>query len=370
MNKIRNPIRDSSLVTVSVLDGKKRSSLTRIENIDSLLVDVILRFLEKFEYLSPINYQDVRLEERSTTALDFISIFRGFKPNFPLQDQLERNPASYFEKFFVVGEKGRAYREDVTVNRIKPYFDGPVEIEDVERLLCMVNHVLEKKDFGYIFFKELMVATKCDVQDAYMFLLNLSHNIGGRWDDKKRSPFVSAAYGGDGFDIALKFASSRNDSDFSYVIWGFIPESRQHDTILTKELTKDMKSLNAEWYEDIHSEIIIKDGIFPSNILGVFEIHKNTGRKKFIINPYLYQLFDIEKENSSEYIDELFQYVYTKGIPVDQQHFSEFALELGYVSRGLDKHDGKTRAGRIGSPADIILPKEYRFSYDNILQIK
>lgn len=336
------PIKESSFVTVT------KDKRTKINNIDSLLVQPILNFLISFS---------IKAEE-----FNAISFFRGFKPNFKLRKQLEISPARFFELFFVVGEKGNAYREDVGIKGIKPYFDRPATIEDVKALLNKVNSILKMKDFGSICVEDLLEAVDEDVQNAYIFLLNLAHNIGGRWEDKVRSPFVSAAHGENGFDTALKFANSRNENDFSYVIWGFIPESRKHNIILTKELTKDIQSLNADWYEDIHSEIIIKDGIFPSNILGVFEIHRESGRKKFIINPYLYQLFDIDKEDSSEHIGEIFQYVCTNGIPIDQKHFSEFAKQLGYVSRGLDKHDGKIRAGRIGSSADIILPREYHFS--------
>jgi len=142
---------------------------------------------------------------------------------------------------------------------------------------------------------------------------------------------------------------------------GFIRKSNEANYILTKELCQNLGMLEVGWYEDIHSEIVIKDGFFPHNILGVFEIDNETGNRCFIINPYLYQLFDVNKKGIKYGLRDLTEYVCNEGIPVNQTDFDNCARSLGYRSYGYRIHDGYTFAGEIAGAADLPLHRNRGF---------
>lgn len=252
-------------------------------------------------------------------------------------------------------------RENVLSEGIEPYFNREPCMDDINELLELINSILRKNGFGSIEIETISPYIKEDIVGIYMFLLNLVHNIGGRWDNKCRSPFVSAAYGRDGYKKALNFAQSRNGSRYSYIIMGFIRKTNVANYILTKKLSEKLGMLDVDWYQDIHSEIIIKDGIFPHNILGVFEIDNETGDKSFIINPYLYQLFDVSKKRVKYGSRDLTEYICHEGIPVNQDDFDNCARSLGYQSYGYRIHDGYTFAGEIDGEADLPLPRNRDF---------
>lgn len=188
-----------------------------------------------------------------------------------------------------------AYREDILNEGIRPYFGYEPIKTDIIELLKFVNLNLERHGFKKIEIKVLLAHLGDDLTASYMFLLNLAHNIGGRWENKSRSPFVSASYGRKGFKTALHFAKNRNNFKYSYIIFGFIYENNFQNYFFTKELNEKLEILNSEWHPDIHNEIILKDGIFLQNIFGVFEVDNQTGLKSFIVNPYLYQLINLRK---------------------------------------------------------------------------
>ncbi|MFC4772282.1 hypothetical protein [Enterococcus hermanniensis] len=334
----------------------------RIENVDSILVTRIRRFLNRIhnQKAIKINYSDDGKQENTV-----ISFFRGFSPSFDYEDtgdgNFERAKADYFQKLFVVGEKGPAYRENITYEGIGPYFKNNPNIKDLNELLLFVNTRLERNNFGSIEMSELLSSIKNDLVCGYMFLLNLCHNIGGAWEDKARSPFVSGAYGEDGFKKALQFARGRQERKYSYIIWGFIRKNDDENYVIVKELAKRMGTLEVQWYEDIHSEIIIKDGIFPHNILGVFVIDNETNSKEFIINPFLYQLFHVNKSKSKYQLSGLTEYVCQNGLPIDQNDFEICASSLGYQSYGYRLRDGYIRAGALGDEPNQNLPRNYDF---------
>lgn len=354
-------LQQTSLKTITLdLDGENK-----IENVDSILVSRIRSFLNSM-YSSQLRHS-FSLDRRNydNNFLNVISFFRGFSPNFNCNRDgtvNERCKVDYFQNFFIVGEKGKAYRENVLHDGIDPYFDNNPEVNDVAKLLKLVNLRLKRNDFGNIDMSKLLRSVNNDPISAYMFLLNLAHNIGERWENKCRSPFVSAAYGKMGFKNALYFAQNRNNDSYSHIIWGFIHKSDKENYILTRELSENLGVLDAEWYDDIHSEIIIKDGIFPHNILGVFEIDNKTDCKNFIINPYLYQLFDVNKRKQRYNLLGVTEYVCQNGIPVDQNKFDECARLLGYQSYGYRLHNGYASAGEIGREANLHLPRNHRFT--------
>lgn len=116
-------------------------------------------------------------------------------------------------------------------------------------------------------------------------------------------------------------------------------------------MTEVLQDLKIDWYKDIHSEIIIKDAIFPHYIIGVFEIVNNN--RTLVINPYLYNLFTSDF-SLKEILDLLINY----SIPINQEKFNESAERLGYEVYGYD--DGENRfMGKIGQVASIQLPNNY-----------
>ncbi len=343
---------NTSLKVVTSEDGY----MCRIDNVDSTLVSKLNFILNSF-YSGQINYFSVR--DKQYICPETISFFRGFRPFSQNGIEItEREKADYFQKFFVVGEKGRAYREDILDEGIRPYFGCETIETDIIELLKFVNLNLERHGFKKIEMKVLIAHLGDDLTASYMFLLNLVHNIGRRWENKSRSPLVSASYGHKGFKTALHFAENKNVFKYSYIIFGFIRENNVQNYFFTKELNEKLGILNSEWYPDIHNEIILKDGIFPQNIFGVFEVDNQTGLKSFIINPYFYQLINLRKGKKIYRPRDLIQFISQRGIPVEQRNFEEFARELGYQSYGYRFGDGYVTAGRIGGEADTHLPSE------------
>lgn len=337
----------------------------RIENVDAILVTRIRRFLNRVHNQKAIKLcysNDSKQENDKNTVISF---FRGFNPNFNDRETndsfFEMRRTEYFEKLFVVGEKGLAYRENIVYEGIDPYFKNNPNIDDLAKLLLLVNRRLEREAFGSIEMSKLLSSVNDNLVCGYMFLLNLCHNIGGAWEDKARSPFVSAAYGKDGFKKALHFARGRQERRYSYIIWGFIRKNDDGNYMITKELAQKMGMLEAQWYEDIHSEIIIKDGIFPHNIFGVFVIDSETNSKEFIINPFLYQLFYVNKGKSKYQLSDLTDYVCQNGIAIDQNDFEICASSLGYQSYGYRLRDGYIKAGELGGEPKHYLPRNHDF---------
>lgn len=346
---MREIIKSSQLVTVENvhLHGSK------IVNIDSLSVERVKRFLRIIS--ASMGYEEAPSHKEISKELGIIPYFRGF----PLENLGTPDVANFFEKFFVVGEKGAGYREDVLESGISQYFKQDVTEEDLILLTEEINKILLSRRLNIIKIEALLSCRddQLSVEGMYTILLNFLHNVGGRWKDKKRSPFVSAAQGYEAFSKAEKFALGKEDRSIIYILWGFTKVTDSENYIKTSELTNFMRKIGVDWYDDIHSEIIIKDAIFPQKIFGVFEIDSSCNKITFIINPYLYQLFSSREKNSTD----IAKYVSENGIPVDQENFETFASDIGYQSYGYDDNSEHRWAGTIGAAANIKLPKNYLF---------
>lgn len=59
-----------------------------------------------------------------------------------------------------------------------------------------------------------------------------------------------------------------------------------------------LEEIGGDWYEDIHSEIMLKDCLYPQNIYGILEIDYSKNNISLIINPYLYAMFLVKEENN------------------------------------------------------------------------
>lgn len=344
----------------------QRTSLKTIEldysgeyrciNVDSILVTRIRNLLNSIYHGGVRSGIYGYARKNENHELNVVSFFRGFRPDFN-HGNYEEVISRYFHNYFEVGEKGKAYRENVLDDGIPTYFYDTTDSEEIDELLQLINSILKKNNFGKIKPEKIRSLIEKDTLGTYMYLLNLAHNIGGRWENKCRSPFVSASYGSKGFETALRFAQARNTDINSYVIWGFTNINDSGNYIFTKELSRNLGMMNVNWYEDIHSEIIIKDSIAPQNILGVFEINNETSAKQFIINPSLYKLFYASKDMHRYKFSELVNYICREGIPIDQSNFMKCARELGYKSYGYRLPNGQTFAGEIDREANIRLPE-------------
>ncbi len=341
---MREIIKSSQLVTVE--DVRLHGS--KIVNIDSLSVERVRRFLRIIS--ASMGYEGAPSDIETSKELGIIPYLRGFSFEYT-------NVAEFFEKFFVVGEKGQSYRENVYSGGIPNYYGQEVTQEDVICLAEETNEILKKSGKNTIEIVDLLKYRDDNLSDETMYtlLLNFLHNIGGRWKDKKRSPFVSAAHGNAAFVKAENFARGKDNRELVYILWGFTQSTDGTNYVETKKLTDFIRTIGVDWYDDVHSEIIIKDGIFPQKILGVFEIDGNFDTVSFIINPYLYQLFTSGKKSSVD----IAKYVSENGIPVNQENFEKFASDLGYQSYGYDNNSEHRWAGTVGAEANIQLPNNY-----------
>ena len=300
---------------------------------------------------------------------DIICFFRGFAPDKgKLNTEIRK--ARYFRDLFIVGEKGKGYLKNEGQDgqiRYPQYFVGEIRQQDVYRLLKFVNRAIKTKkskdkELKPIELDKIKPYIEKETTQIYMFLLNFAHNIGGSWPDKCLSPFVSASYGNKAYDIALSFAKGKNKQRrHSYIILGFGKKSDEKNVVFTKELTEELETLYAHWYKDIHSEMIIKDCIFPNQILGVFEIsndsdHDINDNDIFIVNPSLYQLFEENEKKYGDAYSDILEYICTKGIPVDQTEFDLAAAELGYVLYAEQDCNGENELSPIGHEAYSPLP--------------
>lgn len=301
---------------------------------------------------------------------DIICFFRGFAPDKGKLNT-ESCKARYFQDFFIVGEKGKGYLKNEGQDghiRHPQYFVGEIRQQDVYSLLKFVNRAIKTKKSNDKELKPIeREKIKPDIEkkttQTYMFLLNFAHNIGGIWPDKCRSPLVSASYGNRGYDIALSFAKGKNKQRrHSYIIMGFGKKSDINNIVLTEKLTDELETFSAHWHKDIHKEMILKDCIFPDQILGVFEVSNETDDAVFIVNPGLYQLFEkYEKQfgdasSKGDASSDILEYICSKGIPIDQAKFDLAAAELGYERNVKRKSNNEHELGLIGSKAYSALP--------------
>ena len=143
---------------------------------------------------------------------------------------------------------------------------------------------------------------------------------------------------------------------------GFGKKSDENNIVLTKKLTDELETFCAHWHKDIHTEMILKDCIFPDQILGVFEVSNETDDAVFIVNPGLYQLFEkYEKRfgdasSKGDASSDILEYICSKGIPIDQAKFDLAAAELGYERDVVRNSNDGHELGLIGGKAYLALP--------------
>ena len=180
----------------------------RCINVDSILVTRIRNLLNSIYHGEVRSGLYGHTRKNENNELNVVSFFRGFRPDFDYGNYDGRNCeeviSRYFHNYFEIGEKGKAYRENVLDDGIPTYFSDTPDSEEIDELLQLINLILKKNNFGKIKTEKIRSLIEKDTLGTYMYLLNLAHNIGGRWENKCRSPFVSASYGSKGFATALR----------------------------------------------------------------------------------------------------------------------------------------------------------------------
>lgn len=257
-------------------------------------------------------------------------IFRGFSfQNEEAHDNFKNN---HLNEFFVVGQKGNYYLKQSygEFNENYQQISNPNRerrIKKINNLYEEISNIIVNKGKGILdrnMVENLDKLTDEELVQIEKILICLGHNIGNQWIGKSSSPILSGSYGCESKSIAKKFATNwdrQNRIDKGFIILGYIPKDINRFTLRTKELNHILEKLGVKWYEDIHHELMIFNGILPHHILGLFEVYRGKQEETFILNPWLNQLF-ISKE--------LFDY--KKGIPINQINFNDYAKKLNYCA--------------------------------------
>lgn len=230
-------------------------------------------------------------------------------------------------KHFIVGEKGKYYLKETSRFLYGETFDNKEKlIEEISFLVKKINKIIYEKGqdghsvSGEIIADNLLRRAEQSIEGLRYYKIFLSailHNIGNRWSNKEESPFISMTYGEKKLDVANKFAEPRSEEETGMIFIYYMMHDSNH-YLLTKDLNNILKQLDVDWYDDINSEIIILDGVFPHFNLGILE-RINEEQYNFIINPWLYHQF---LHGISLNI--------TNGIYIDQCDFEKLAKDLGY----------------------------------------
>lgn len=155
------------------------------------------------------------------------------------------------------------------------------------------------------------------IEQFKLALLSLLHNKGNDNFFKNYSPFLSFSRGFFKYSYSKKFATNNNENGLIYV---YILNKQYNNYLYGSELKKILKKFGINWFSDIHSEVMLLNGMYPHYLLGFFEVSKKR-YLRFILNPWFYEIF-LEKEN----------FDFSQGVPVNQQNFGDFANKLGYAS--------------------------------------
>ena len=167
------------------------------------------------------------------------------------------------------------------------------------------------------FLESLVSSNNEELQKWKIFFLSFLHNSGRNKNFSGISPFISLTYGYKKYVTARSFALKRSKTGKGIVFLYYIKDNWPYQ-VKSKFLTKKLKEFDVKWYNDINSEIMLINGMYPHYLLGIFEVEKYSN-PRFIINPWLYKMI-IEND----------KFKISAGIKIDQMNFRNFALKSGY----------------------------------------
>ena len=267
--------------------------------------------------------EDIKIIENSNSSS--ILCFRGdSKENQDLHNNFFKNELA---KIFIIGSKSRSNYIKNEDDLFEFYAGGRKKIiENLEELIRICNEKIASKPdshcitgkFSTSFKKYLFTLNKKELEHWRLFFISFLHNNGKGRSFKKfknYSPFTSLTYGKRKGRIARRFAmKSKKDIDTG-IIYIVSVNNYYGNYIKTADMIKVLKQHGINWYPDVHSELMLINGIFPHDILGIMEV-KNNRTPLLIINPWLFK----------EYLDGK-RFSLTKGIPINQKYFKKWIKE-------------------------------------------
>jgi len=242
-------------------------------------------------------------------------------------------------KLFIVGEKSQSNIKKTTSDKYKHTHNSHNDnlINELSILINEVNEEIKNKPkdhkvFGEInddFLNNLREENDIEILGKWkIFFLSFLHNSGSLKDFKSNSPFLSMAYGYKKYKIAKRFAFNRISHDKA-ITYLYSLNAGDPYYMKTSLMTKELKQFGIEWYEDIHNEIMLINGMFPHFLLGILETTKKS-TVRCIINPWLYNLLRNNKP-----------FDYKNGLNINQENFNRLAEKLGYTNFFFTNSDGE-----------------------------
>lgn len=231
--------------------------------------------------------------------------------------------------FFIVGDKANFHKYIVKPDEPYRHVKNNGELIDIiEQLVEKCNDVQRKitgrEDICGMINSQLISDIRKGDQKTQerckSILLAFLHNKEDL-DYKPHSGLVSVACGKDKYRISKRFAITENRKGIIY-IYILKKSLKKHLTI--KEMNKSLNHYGLKCLEDPYSEIIIQNGLFPHNIIGFFEVEKNS-TKRFILNNWFHQQIKHDLTSGSKFN-------YRNGVNIDQQNFQTAKKEQGYNS--------------------------------------
>ncbi|MRN56749.1 hypothetical protein [Paenibacillus monticola] len=289
--------------------------LDKIDNVKTFSDDNPYEMLEVKPYIIYEFFKIYKQLEFLEKKREIYLLLRGSRHNPDFFTMLD--------KHFIVGIKSNYFMQN-NFNEYFFYMNNNLSIaEEIKKLIEDINKILIDKGLqGQLKYNELLreVNNKSiELNDLRLYLYSFLHNIGNKWTNKKNSFLISNTYGRRKFDTAKEFAMTENNANDTVPIIhiNYVCTSSRY-YIATKLLNKFLENEQIEWYEDIHSEIMMLDGLLPQTNLGFLRIN-NDDSYDLIINPWLVKQITNKKRFS-----------WTAGIQIDQTNFYKFANELGY----------------------------------------
>lgn len=226
-------------------------------------------------------------------------------------------------KVFVVGAKARVSIGQ-SADKIFQHY-GSTDSLELANLIDLGNYVINNIPDSHpvrgllksSLFDKIKVSSEDEQKKWKAFILSVLHNEGRCKEFKKHSPFISLTYGYKKIDIAKYFSVGRS-SFKKGIIYIYSLNSGWPYYIRTIDMTRKLKSLGIDWYDNIHQEIILLNGMYPHFMLGICEV-SYKGIERTIINPWLNKLLIDGRD-----LDIL------NGLPIDQTNFAEYAADLNY----------------------------------------
>lgn len=241
--------------------------------------------------------------------------------NFDIKEKIPK----FFYNNMITGDKAAAhYAKDIKSSKysIRTRINRDELIDDLNKRIPNKTSDISKLLYN------LDYKTQLSDTDIDIILDMLVHNI-GKTDGKKISHLNSTSYSMN--DIKPNNLFLSRDRNFDVFILGSIAGSNIENYFLTENLNRLLLHFNINYYPDNHHEILLKDGILPSQLIGfLYSEHKETDYT-LIINPqiikYISGGIDLHL-NPNEITYQLLYLLSTGKLYINQENFEDLNKEL------------------------------------------